>query len=157
MHTMMMVACNTHNLFNRDKLEEGDQTTVNHNVVVMDVLSWMRDVLALFKVLTNYEIYEFDELASLACYKIYDNCRSMVLKMYLVADPWATFAQLHHVFEAWRQHQCLVSFIFMKHNHVISYDCFQWNVARSTLWDDVVFIALCVTYALAHSYHDLMR
>ena len=81
MHTMTMAACNTRSLFNPNELEEGDQTTVNHNVGVMDGLSQMRDVPTQFKVLTNCEIYEFDELASLVCYKIYDNVCSMVLKM----------------------------------------------------------------------------
>lgn len=46
-YTMMIVTCNIHNLFNPNKLEEGGQTTVNHNVGVTGVLNWMRDVSTL--------------------------------------------------------------------------------------------------------------
>lgn len=45
-YTMMMVACNIHNLFNMHELEEGGQSTVNQNVGVTDMFNCMREVLA---------------------------------------------------------------------------------------------------------------
>lgn len=64
-YIMMMVACNIHNMLNANDLEEGGQTFVNHNLGVTDILSRMRGLPALFKVLNNFEVHEFDELASL--------------------------------------------------------------------------------------------
>jgi hypothetical protein len=55
---MMIVACNIHNTLNANDLEEGSQTIVNHNVGVTDILSRTSKLLALFKVLTNFEVHE---------------------------------------------------------------------------------------------------
>lgn len=47
--------------------------------------------------------------------------------------------------------QWLLKFImYLKHDNVISYESFQWNVARSTLYDDVLFIALYIIDALVN-------
>lgn len=139
-YTMMMVACNTHNMFNPNKFEEGGQTTVNHNVGVTDILSRMREVPVLFKVLTNFEVREFDELSSLVCPTINDNARSTGVERVLSGRPMKLTPE-----------QRLLNFImYLKHDNVISYESFQWNVARSTLCDDVIFIASCITDALAH-------
>ena len=40
--------------------------------------------------------------------------------------------------------------MYLKHDNVITYESFQWNVTCMTLCDDVIFITLCITGALAH-------
>lgn len=50
--------------------------TIDHNVGFMDVSNCMCEVLASFKVLVNFEVYKFDELAFLGCPTIHDNARS---------------------------------------------------------------------------------
>ena len=72
-YTMIMVACKTHNMFNPKELEEGDQTIINHNVGVTNVLSWILKVSALVRVLTNFEIHKFDEFVSTFCPTIHNN------------------------------------------------------------------------------------
>lgn len=50
------------------------------NVGAIDLLNSMREVLALYKVLTNFEVHEFDELASIVCPTICDNVCSTCLE-----------------------------------------------------------------------------
>lgn len=86
--TMMMVAYDTHNLFALNKLKEGGQTIVNHNVMwFIDILNRMRNVPALFKVLTNFEVYAFHEYVSLVCPTILDNACNMGVEA-LKAPPY---------------------------------------------------------------------
>jgi hypothetical protein len=40
----------------------------------------------------------------------------------------------------------------MKHNITI-YDAFMWNLAKSSLCDDVIFIASCLNHALVDEIH----
>lgn len=50
--------------------------------------------------------------------------------------------------------------MYLKQYNVINYESFQWNVARSTLWDSVIFIASCITNVLANEiawYDELER
>jgi hypothetical protein len=47
--------------------------------------------------------------------------------------------------------QHLLKFImYLKHDNVISYESFQWNVECSILCDDVIFIASCIIGTLAY-------
>ncbi len=49
--------------------------------------------------------------------------------------------------------QWLLCFIlFMKHNITI-YDAFMWNLAKSSLCNDVIFIASCINHALVDEIH----
>ena len=50
----------SYNMFNPYELEEGGWTTVHHSVGVTNVLSWLRGVLALLKVLTNSLVISLD-------------------------------------------------------------------------------------------------
>jgi len=43
---------------------------------------------------------------------------------------------------------CLI--LFMKHNNIAIYDAFMWNWAKSSLCDDVIFIASCINHALVN-------
>lgn len=65
--TMSMIACNSHNLFNLNKLEEGTQQTFNHSMRIMHVLGRMHKVFALFKILSNFGVHEFDEFVCILC------------------------------------------------------------------------------------------
>jgi hypothetical protein len=40
--------------------------------------------------------------------------------------------------------------LFMKHNNITIYDAFIWNWAKSSLCDDVIFIASCINHALVN-------
>ena len=41
--------------------------------------------------------------------------------------------------------------MYLKHNDVISYRSFQWNVVWTTLYDDVISIASCINKARAQN------
>lgn len=43
---MMMIVGNSHNMFNPNELEEGNQRTVNHDMGVTNVLGQMRNVVS---------------------------------------------------------------------------------------------------------------
>ena len=114
MCTMMMATCNTHNLFNPNELEESGQS-VNPNVGVMNVFNHMREVSTLFKVLTNFEVPNFDEFASLVCPTICDNARSTTCESIMSGKPMKLTLEQH-----------LLDFImYLKHNNVISNEFFQ--------------------------------
>jgi hypothetical protein len=50
--------------------------------------------------------------------------------------------------------QCLLNFIVhLKHDNVVAYESFQWNVDRSSLCDDAIFIASCINVAFAHEIY----
>lgn len=93
-----------HNLFNPNKLDEGGQTTINHDVGVMVVLSQMHKVHVLFKVLIEFEVQEFNKLASIVCPTICDNAHTMGVKRVMNGKLMklinVMFAQLYHVLEA---------------------------------------------------------
>jgi hypothetical protein len=46
--------------------------------------------------------------------------------------------------------QLLCFILFKKHDNVTIYDAFMWNWAKSSLCDDVIFIASCINHALAN-------
>jgi hypothetical protein len=41
----------------------------------------------------------------------------------------------------------------MNHDNITIYDAFMWNWAKSSLCDDVIFIASCINHALANEIH----
>lgn len=77
-YIMMRVAYNTQKLFNPNKLEEGGQKNINHNVGVTNGLSQMRDMPTLFN--DYFKVYGFHELASLLCPTIHDMPLAQILK-----------------------------------------------------------------------------
>lgn len=68
------------------------------------VLNQLYEVHVLFKVLIDFEVHEFDELASIVCPTIRENARNMGVESVMSAKPMkliqVTFAQLYHVLEA---------------------------------------------------------
>lgn len=102
--TIMVVACNTHNLFNPSELHDGGQTTINHNVGVTYVLIRMREVLALVKVLTCFEVDELD-----ACPTICNNTYNIGVERVMNGRPMKLTHEQH-----------LLNFIiYLKHDNVI--------------------------------------
>lgn len=92
-----------------------------------------------FKVFANFEVHEFDELASLVCPTIHDNAHSIGGERIMSGKPMKLTPE-HH----------LLDFImYLKHDNVISYKYFLSNVSWSTLYDSVFFTDLCITKALA--------
>lgn len=129
--TMTTVLYKTHNLFDPNELEEGGLSTTNHNVGVMDILSRMHEVSALFKVLTNFKICEFDELATLVCSTIRNNAHNMGIARVMSSRPMKLTHEQH-----------LLNFVmYLKHDDEINYESFQWNVTPTTLCNNVIFIA----------------
>jgi len=49
--------------------------------------------------------------------------------------------------------QFLCFILFMKHNNITIYDAFIWNWAKSSLCDDVIFIASCINHALVNEIY----
>lgn len=111
---MTMAACNTLNLFNLNKLEEGGQSIVNPNVGVTNMFNRMREVPALFKGLTNFKVHEFEELASFVCPTICNNGHSTCVEITMSGMPM----MLTHG-------QPLLNFImYLKYKNVIRYESF---------------------------------
>ena len=71
-----MVVCNTHNYFNTNELDEGDEQAVDLDEGIIDILSQMCEVLPLFKSLTIFGVGELDLFDSLVCPTIPGNARS---------------------------------------------------------------------------------
>lgn len=105
-----------------------------------DILGCMCEVPPLFKVWENFEVHEFDKFASLVCPIIRDNAHSTEVERVISGRLMKlTLAQ------------SLFNFImYLKHDNIMSYESFQWNVACSTLCNDVNFIALCINNTLPH-------
>lgn len=83
---------------------------MNHNEGVMNILSCVREVPPLFKVLTNFEVCENNEFVSFVCPIICDNAHSSRVERGMSGRP----IKLMHA-------QCLVNFImYLKHDNVIS-------------------------------------
>ena len=109
-----MVPCNTHHLFNSNVLEEGGQSTINHNMGVANVLSLMCKMPTLFKVLTIFEVCKFDEFVYFIYPIIYDNACTTDAERVMNVMPMKLKLEYR-----------LFNFImYLKHDNVISYESF---------------------------------
>jgi hypothetical protein len=61
----MVVPCNSHNFFTFHKIEEGLRKSMDPKVGIWNVLATMWTTLHFFKILINFTLVEFDELATL--------------------------------------------------------------------------------------------
>lgn len=72
----------------------------------------MRDVPTLLKVLADFEVHKFDELASLVCPTICDNAYNMDIRRVMSGMPIKLTPKQH-----------FLNFImYLKHDNVISYE-----------------------------------
>ena len=77
------------------------------------------------------------------CSTIFGNARSMDILRVTNGRPMKLAPE-----------QCLFNFIMhLKHDNVVAYESFQWNVDRSNLCDDAIFIASCINVAFAHEIY----
>lgn len=93
----------------------------------------------MFKVLANFEVHKFDELAFLVSPTIHDNAHTTGMKRGM--SEKSTKLQL--------EQRLLSLIVYLKHEDVISYRSSQWNDVRTTLYDDVIFIASSIYEAFA--------
>jgi hypothetical protein len=127
----------TSTLFNTNEMQ--DQSTVNHDEPVRDVLATMRSTPSLFKSLTNFSIEEFDELAALVCPTLVANARTTGEAHLKQGRPFKL-----------RPEQRLLNFIlYMRHDNITIYDAYMWNWCRSSVCDDTIFVASCINEVLA--------
>ena len=114
-YLMMVAAIDSHNVFNANGLEAGGQSTVTHDVSIMDILTRMCNVPPLFKVLANFSVEEFEELASIVCRAICSNARLTGVPRVFSTRP-----------RKWTTQQRLLNFImYMIHSNVVGYESFQ--------------------------------
>lgn len=115
------------------------QYTVDPLVGVKDYLATLRAAPWMFKVLTNFTMSEFDQLASLVVPTIKNHARSTGLRHGVGGRPSKLSPE-----------QRLLNFIiFMKHDNAVRYDAFRWNWNPGSMCDDALFIASCINVSIA--------
>lgn len=121
------------------KLSRENHVFVNSNLPVNDLLCRLQSNPTQFRDLKNFTIDEFFEL-----------WRRQVVPT-IERNAWSIGPR--HVLSG--RHvkltleQRLLNFvIYMKHDNVIYFDSFLWNLLRSTVCDDALFVASCLNEAL---------
>lgn len=130
------ITCNES--FQPIELSRENQRTVNHNLLVSDVIGSMAPIPQHFKDLTNFWPEEFNELCRLVCPVISSNARITGVSHILSGRPPKLTPE-----------ERLLSFIlYMKHDNTIYVDAQRWNWSRTSVSDDSIFVASCVNEAL---------
>jgi hypothetical protein len=114
MFATSMVGTNTWELFNVNELDPSAKQLINQDVGVWNVLSTMQATLGLFKTLTNFSVWKFNEHSSLMTPTIQAHVQA-TSKTHIVVG-WLTKLTTN---------QQLFQFIlYVKHGNVIMYDIF---------------------------------
>lgn len=77
MFATIIVVANIHYLFNPKEIELGVGQLIDHTISVRDVLATMWIIPILFKILTNFTLPEFEELAVVVVPIIKSHVRSI--------------------------------------------------------------------------------
>ncbi len=134
---LLVVTANTEHLCSgRDQL----WSTVDHGDGVRCQLESLRQHRNLFKLMTNFTIEEFDELASIVCPLIATTARSTRQPHKQQGRP----PKLHP------QQRLLDALLFLKHSNSFTHEANRWNFARSAVCDDVIFVCECINSACAN-------
>lgn len=113
-YIMMIVAYNTHKLFNPNELEDGGQNTINPQCGSYGRSQSDARHANIVQGLDYCKVYGFDELASLVCPTILDNAPSTNIERVKGSKPMKLTPK-----------QRLFNFtMYLKHDNVLSYECF---------------------------------
>jgi DDE superfamily endonuclease len=110
--------------------QRGSQQSVNPEVGVRDILGNMASTPAIFRTLTNFTVSEFTELWMLVCATLDITARS-------TGEVNRGAGRKSKLIS---QQRLLNTLVYLKHDNTVNYESFNWNWARSSVSDDVLFV-----------------
>jgi hypothetical protein len=115
---------------------------MDFDVGVQD-MCMMQATPTLFKILTNFILNVFKELASFMVFTITSNTR-FTNEVHILARCLSKCNVKKH----------LLGFIlYMKHDKTMMFDSFMWNWVKFNVCDDAIFFASCINPTLANEIH----
>lgn len=137
--TISFAAANTNSYIDNDEMDLDDQKFVIPEGV-RDQLIILKKNPSLFEVLTNFTVFEFDEVCEMVCPIIATHARTTV-------QPRCIFGKDPNL----STDQRLLAFVlYMKQDNTVVFNAHQWNLAKSSACDDAIFVASRINSGLSH-------